>query len=116
MQAYITPKVKGITPDTILKLCAQLDAIIGSADGQKKVAATKHLDLDGNRYHGTAAVDTNVQWDITSVEAVPGTKAKATTQDYADKVMGRKKPAPAKAAPKKASPAKAAPKKSAGKK
>ena len=104
MQAYITPKVKGVTPDTILKLCAKLDAIIESADGQKKVAATKHLDLDGKRYHGTAAVDTNVQWDITSVEAVPGTTTKAA------------KPAAAKAAPKKAAPAKAAPKKSAGKK
>jgi hypothetical protein len=104
MQAYITPKVKGITPDTILKLCAKLDAIIESADGQKKVAATKHLDLDGKRYHGTAAVDTNVQWDITSVEALPGTTTKAD------------KAAPRKAAAKKAAAKKAAPKKSAGKK
>jgi hypothetical protein len=101
MRAYITPKVPGIDPPTIMKLVDKLQAHIGTANWREKVQAITYMDLAGKRYHGEAVISPkgNVQWDITKVEAVPvtGTTTKAA--------------APSKAAPRKAAAKKPAPKK-----
>jgi|GEM_PF-4771542 len=76
-RVYITNKLReALAPDVTDKLLELATVRMSRQETRTQCHGPMHIELDGKRYHGYGTINAlnDLQFDITSVERVPGPK------------------------------------------